>query len=348
MTGEDEEAELNEQDMYGPNRAEAKKKTTRDEGVLKKFFGGPYPLDLNNWTSLSAAVKTSCSNSLEELKKLAEKGGPKGENIKPEASMYRHLERIFDAVEKSYTPDEPRKFYRKFICRGEHPLSAGDPTALAQFPLKPNFPVVEVPKPRNNTSITDPFPVGSSLLWWRCPCAVLEVKAAGSDSPVPPLRNRDATVRRSLTQAADYARAIMHFRPFQLYVYSFIQCGDRFCVGLFDRGGISLSPEYSIQQTVGFNLFIAAIARVTWDMSPVDLGHDPSVKLLGGYPFDQSEGEYPQFMIPIRPNDEQSPYQNYCWRTVGPPLWSSTSFMGRGTSVCIRKPGGLMAGNGHR
>ena len=63
------------------------------EGVLKKFFGGPYPLDFNNWTSLSAAVKTSCSNSLEELKKLAEKGGPKGENIKPEASMYRHLVR---------------------------------------------------------------------------------------------------------------------------------------------------------------------------------------------------------------------------------------------------------------
>ena len=63
------------------------------EGVLVKFFGGPYPFDFTNWTSLSAAVKTSCSNALEELKKLAEKGGPKDENVKPEASMYPHLVR---------------------------------------------------------------------------------------------------------------------------------------------------------------------------------------------------------------------------------------------------------------
>ncbi|KAF8589555.1 hypothetical protein K439DRAFT_367510 [Ramaria rubella] len=95
-------------------------------------------------------------------------------------------------------------------------------------------------------------------------------------------------------------------------------------------------------------IFIRVVRRLTCDMTPVELGHDPSVQLLAGneaqkwqkaakergYPIDlatkrggpKEKQLYPAYQVTMGKGQDS-------WYTLGPPIWSSLSLLGRGTSV---------------
>ncbi len=181
-----------------------------------------------------------------------------------------------------------------------------------------------MPPPSSGT-ITEVVDAAQWLRWRQCP-AFLEVKVLPSDGPVP-ARTYKNTVRDALVQGADYARAILSSRPFQLHVFGIFVSGTNLCVGRFDRRGIILSPEFDMFSASGIRHMVSIILKLTWDMSPVDLGHDPTVSLLDGHTYYNET--YPRFLVKM----STSVVLSEAWRTVGLPLWSSHSLFGRGTSV---------------
>ncbi|KAG5645702.1 hypothetical protein DXG03_005397 [Asterophora parasitica] len=119
---------------------------------------------------------------------------------------------------------------------------------------------------------------------------------------------------------AEYAGTVFSCRPFHLFVIGMVVYGITFRVGVFDRAGVLLSHEYNLKNNL--DIFIRVVRGITCDMSHVELGHDPTVRLAEGHAYDQSE--YPNFTMDVG-NREVTTHQ--------PPLWVSPFCFGRGTSV---------------
>lgn len=213
-----------------------------------------------------------------------------------------------------------RPYYRQLICNSEKALKSEDTSSADDFSTKPDFPLVEVRRSEGTLAIEHAPRPDEDIYWRRCP-AFLEVKAA--DAPFP--RRRDG-VKQTLAQGADYARAILSSRPFQMYTFGIFLWKTQFCLAYFDRRGVILSPEFNFFRDDGLRKFIIAVIRFTWEMSPEDLGHDPSVTLAEGTAY--HDDEYPRFQVTM--GQEQD--SRRCL-TFGPPLYSSHSLLGRGTSV---------------
>lgn len=236
---------------------------------------------------------------------------------------------------------------RHFVALNEKLLVADDPVYPSAFRYKPDFAVVER---------SAHLPVSKSIYWRQCP-SFMEVKAKDSESPIPsqilpvpadatapspavpthlmpsPLDASVAVrppVKNSLVQAADYARSILTCRPFQMFVYGLIQWGVHFAVGMFDRRGIALSPQLSIDDPVGLATFVRVVLRITHDMSELGLGRDPSAILDGADTLDDPR-TFPRFVI--QPAVGMIGDNTDYWMTIGEPLWCSHSLLGRGTSV---------------
>jgi hypothetical protein len=103
----------------------------------------------------------------------------------------------------------------------------------------------------------------------------------------------------------------------------------------FDRDGVQFSPVHDIWSPV----FIRVVRCLTCDMSPVELGQDPTVRILSdaqAVPWQKkavSLGlqstqriQFPTYAITMGKG-------NRCWYTLGVPIWSSLSLLGRGTVV---------------
>ncbi len=193
---------------------------------------------------------------------------------------------------------------------------------------KPDFLVADVPSRqshRDNRLLTDQYPP-KEVRWRQCP-SFIEVKSSSADRP---RAVNIADVKETLVQGADYARMILASRPFQLYTYGLFICGTSFNVGSFDRCGISLSPDMQITNSVDLRSFVHIIFRLLWDMSPHELGLDPTVEIMPGETYYQEE--FPRFRVPVSDRSE-SAETIMTVMTVGKPLWLSYSLLGRGTSI---------------
>ncbi|KAG1884797.1 hypothetical protein F4604DRAFT_1574443, partial [Suillus subluteus] len=112
--------------------------------------------------------------------------------------------------------------------------------------------------------------------------------------------------------------------PFQLYVLCIFIYGHKFCLGWYDRRGVILSDDYDIDDNL--DILINVVLQLTTHMTDYQLGHDRSACLLEGHSYYQVE--YPSFLVSMGTDGE-----TLLWKTMGPPIWSSLSLLGRGTAT---------------
>jgi len=171
---------------------------------------------------------------------------------------------------------------------------------------------------------------------WRERTAFAEIKPSIKQGPKPS-KPDGATILSIVLQCADYARLHMSARPFQLFSVGLLIFGSHFCVGIFDRDGVTFSPIHDMWKDT--ETFIRVVRRITCDLSLVELGQDPTVTMLSPGSNETMASEslpkdflpdtsvFPSYSISMGGNDSRR------WCTVGPPIWNSLSFLGRGTSV---------------
>ncbi|KAI0641193.1 hypothetical protein C8Q79DRAFT_327555 [Trametes meyenii] len=287
---------------------------------------------------VAKALRDKCKEDFSQLQILSEKTERKKEATSDETAMYPPLNNIIayinKACENKYPLDSDRVHHRCLVCCSNRPPQHYDPTHNP-FPIKPDFLLVETaPRSATGDEPKQPLEREESVYWWQCP-AYMEVKAV--DPPFP-LRTDDPNPPRAtktLGQNSDYARAILSSRPFQLYVLGIAVWKASFCFTYFDRSGVKVSKPRDFAVDVDLHIFIRAVIRFTWEMTPEDLGHDPTVSLLPGSTWHDRSQDYPRFAV--RTMDEA------VLETIGAPLFSSRSLLGRGTSVfpvISRKNGG--------
>ncbi|KAF7423942.1 hypothetical protein PC9H_009240 [Pleurotus ostreatus] len=164
---------------------------------------------------------------------------------------------------------------------------------------------------------------------------------------------KDTTIPEVVCQAADYARLHLSCRPFQLFSVGLLIFGRKFMVGIFDRDGVSLSPISDFcDGGEGFKAFIKVIYRLVGPhLSDIDLGHDPTAAPLSPSAdlraalrelaiSRQLSPDFPLYLV-LCPREHTTKVRGATltkcvqdtWVTVGPPIWVSLSFIGRGTSI---------------
>lgn len=159
-------------------------------------------------------------------------------------------------------------------------------------------------------TITKPGTDASDSKLWRDRDAFLEVKPSRNQRP------KESTIAQIVAQSADYARLFMSARPYML-----------FCVGIFDRDGITFSPICDMFKNTP--CFIRVIRSVSHCLSITELGSDPTVRVLSDAETERLTGgvTYPSAVVSAISDEFRK------WCTIGPPIWSSLSFLGRGTNV---------------
>jgi Fungal protein kinase len=159
---------------------------------------------------------------------------------------------------------------------------------------------------------------------WRDRDAFGEIKPLKKQGPKPAIAG---TIPSIVTQSADYARLFMSARPFMLFCVGILVFGTEFCVGIFDRGGVTFSPAHDMFQDT--ETFIRVVRSLACDLSIQELGFDPTVRVLADFEVHKltgNKGRYPHAVVSSG-NDPRK------WCTIGPPIWTSLSFLGRGTNV---------------
>ncbi|TFY74082.1 hypothetical protein EWM64_g9930 [Hericium alpestre] len=245
--------------------------------------------------------------------------------VKREIEMYPHLSIIFDHIIRDHgtvtqrTPTGVRPATRSFV-KGQDLIPEEEHHTVGFPTVNPDFTITDDGPPGDANRASDRM---SRL--WRHRSAFVEVKPAKDQGPKP-AGSRPDTIHDLVVQSADYARLHMSSRPFLLFSVGLLIFGSQFCVGIFDRGGVVLSPVHDMWEDI--KLFIAVIRSLA-SVDSRDLGLDPSVRLLGDEDGLRLTGiDYPAHVIDPVGADTKTR-----WCTVGPPLWSSISLLGRGTVV---------------
>jgi hypothetical protein len=119
----------------------------------------------------------------------------------------------------------------------------------------------------------------------------------------------------------------MSARPFMLFCVGILIFGTGFCVGIYDRDGITFSPIFDMFEDT--ETLIRVVRTLGCNLSVEELGFDPTVRVLTDLETQRLTGktEYPSAVVPSCGNDLRQ------WCTIGPPIWTSLSLLGRGTNV---------------
>lgn len=166
---------------------------------------------------------------------------------------------------------------------------------------------------------------------WLQACVPVIVRADEADAP---MRADEDCINPIMLEAADYARMHLSLRPFQLFSFILLFHGNTFTITYWDRVGAVVSREYSLN--TDRLLFVILVRRLSRELSLYDLGFDRSVRFspassLFATPYPSYEvwvgGQAKRYGPP--PYDVSEGY----WTTVGPPIWQSLAFIGRGTSA---------------
>lgn len=174
----------------------------------------------------------------------------------------------------------------------------------------------------------DSKPPKRTLLWRNVLCCI-EVKFEANAGPlrersVP--TNADNRVKESVAQAADYARMHMSCRPFQVFSVNVTIFASHFTVSIYDRGGVMHSHQMDVYDDHGVtDDFIRAVRLLSRDLTEQDLGLDPTVTIVPS-----ADSTYPTtFNVGFSPPTANAER----WNTLGHPIWTSYSLLGRGTTV---------------
>ena len=181
--------------------------------------------------------------------------------------------------------------------------------------------------------------LGAQPTHWRDRVAFVEVKASEDQGPTSP----NDTVKEIAQQAADHARLHMSLAPFQLFSVGLLIYGLQFCVAIFDRAGVTFSPEGCLDTTIGqgWYTFIRIVRCLAVTATPTQLGLDPTATPISPSPTVASmiaktaqryrvvvPSDLPVYAVSLGGLTERR------WVTVGP-LSSSSSLFGRGTTVWL-------------
>ncbi|GJJ15502.1 hypothetical protein Clacol_009780 [Clathrus columnatus] len=275
------------------------------------------------------------------LNKLFNLSGNDGENATGEKKnledkMMEPLSQIFDRVVQLAVADDNgrgRRYERKWLANADQPLQGeGDTFSFSE--IKPDFTLCD----EFREIISGKGKKRYEVLW-RHRAAFIELKATSAQGPKPVKQGN--TVKAIVSQAADYARLHLTCRPFQLFSIGLLIFGKQFCVAIFDKDGVQFSPIHDLWDNL--DVLIRIIRRMTHEMSPVDFGQDPNVNILpnnhpnsvtcrniatalakGNTDLINEITNYPTYSI------------NFCnikYYTIGLPVWTSLSLLGRGTSI---------------
>jgi hypothetical protein len=203
------------------------------------------------------------------------------------------------------------------------------------FPeVSPDFTLFDITDafPRTSTKISATESVSENETlprFWRYSSGFVEIKPTEAQGPEP---HRPGIVKQIVVQAADYARLHISARPFQLFSVGLLIFGSKFSVAIFDRDGVQFSPAKDMWDHT--QTFIRVVRRLACDMSPVQLGQDPTVHILSDDEAAPWQTRAKQMGMESFPSYSVTMgVGNHCWYTLGPPIWSSLSLLGRGTSV---------------
>ncbi|KAF8579377.1 hypothetical protein K439DRAFT_1416273 [Ramaria rubella] len=244
-----------------------------------------------------------------------------------EKKMYTPLFTIFEHIKQFDFKKEPRQFDRQWVPTANTTLKTDGDTW--DFPLvSPDFTLLDISKgsPRHSSSNGEKF-----QHLWRHRSAFAEIKPNASLGPVPASAG---VVKDIVAQSADYARLHMSAKPFQLFTYGLLIFGSKFCVAIYDRDGVLFSPTHDMWHDTP--IFIRVIRRFTCDLSDVQLGQDPTVRKFPETEALTFQNEAKDLKIPNHTFPIYSINMgrgNFSWCTLGPPLWSSLSLLGRGTII---------------
>lgn len=184
------------------------------------------------------------------------------------------------------------------------------------------------------------LPSGQNHALWRRTGGFCEVKPTPQQGP----KSKDPKVVKSVVcQAADYARLHLSGRPFQLFSVGLLIFGSQFCVAIFDRAGVLFSPIHDMWEDI--ETFIRVIRSLTCHLSSTELGQDPTVTTLPDNQHEKWRNEtkglgrvapkdFPTFVITMGGPSSPS------WFTIGLPIWTSVSLLGRGTSIWLVRENG--------
>ncbi|RPD53719.1 hypothetical protein L227DRAFT_557267 [Lentinus tigrinus ALCF2SS1-6] len=273
------------------------------------------------------AVTKDCKKSLRAIDKLA------AATASEEKALYPHLKTIMDKVEEKLADLLPgRAYFRQVVSTDKRLVVLDDPVFPEGDDNKPDFVIADVDDPRlvktaraatvpsTSVSLRTPPYLGKKVYWRNC-FSFIELSPAHADESQTEAGNANKT----LVQGIDYSRYVFRSHPFNLFVYGVFVSGNNFCVGRFDRLGTLLSPDHRLTEGEGLSLFLKVVARLLWEMSRKDLGEDPTVSRISG----RTDGkEYPQYKVTMGGKEDTR-----AWITVGPPIWVSSSLLGRGTVV---------------
>ncbi|THH18765.1 hypothetical protein EW146_g2269 [Bondarzewia mesenterica] len=284
-----------------------------DERVCERLRTAEVDDDLVKQCYKSFLTDTSVQAAVDALKDLEKKANRhKGDVV--EIDMYPHLAVLFDYIRYFSVPGDATGPLREFRS-STSPLTSTDEHTLVFPALKPDFSVV-------TAGIGD-------TKQWRDRHAFVEVKQTQKQGPRPQ-GSRPTTVHEIVAQAADYARLHMSARPFALFSVGLLIYGSGFCVGIFDRAGVTLSPPKDMWDDT--EEFIRVVRSLACELTAVELGQDPSVRELDRPTTERLTGLtgdefYPSFLVDPIGDDGRR------WCTIGHPMWSSLSLLGRGTVI---------------
>ncbi|KAF9481330.1 hypothetical protein BDN70DRAFT_992011 [Pholiota conissans] len=277
---------------------------------------------------LEEATAFNSSKTLEELAVREEEGQggywmfPKFKKRYHESLMDDPLETIFQFIESFQNSSPKQSFRSRYTSR-----------------FKPDASVWDIPTTTPNYVLFERSPsLARRGTLWRHALGFCELKSASYKGPKP--KNPKA-VRPLVCQAADFARSHLSGRPFHLFSVGLLIFGSEFCVAIFDRAGVLFSPIHDMWNDT--EIFIRVIRSLTCCLSPIELGHDPTVTIL-------SEPKHKLRIIEIRRLGHSAPedYPIYIisacgrlWYTIGLPIWTSVTLLGRGTSVWLVQERGV-------
>ncbi|KIM76113.1 hypothetical protein PILCRDRAFT_13018 [Piloderma croceum F 1598] len=162
---------------------------------------------------------------------------------------------------------------------------------------------------------------------FHCSDSFITLKPLKKQGPKPAVMG---TIPAIVTQSADYVRLFMSTQPFMLFCVGILIFGTEFCVGIFDRDRITFSPAYDMFQDT--DTFIRVVRSLACNLLIKEMGSDPTIRVLTDAETQKLTGStegYPHAVVSSGGSDPRQ------WCTIGPPIWTSLSFLGRGTNVWL-------------
>ncbi|KAF4600611.1 hypothetical protein EYR38_005250 [Pleurotus pulmonarius] len=203
------------------------------------------------------------------------------------------------------------------------------------------------------------FPDGVALahgcdhgsFYWRNVRAFIECKTSTSQGEP----SRSDSVPETVVQGADYARLHLSADPFRVFSVGLLIYGFTFMVGIYDQDGVCLSAPYHLRDNL--DVFIRVVYQLGHGLTDAELGRDPTVEelrlsqedplrlTLNGIVNERVDAvksrTFPSYKITLKTSDTYSmegarkriETGETTWVTIGPPIWSSLSYLGRGSAV---------------